>query len=102
MELPRLEPLYRKFRDQGFTVVAIDGMADTERARTFIAEHGLSYPMLENGEDDADVVQGIFGVTSYPTSYLVDGEGRVLFVHVGFREGDEAGLEQEIRRVLSY
>jgi peroxiredoxin len=101
VELPRLEPLYQKYRDQGLSIIAIDGMADTERAQTFIAEKNLTYNLLENGEGDADVVGGIFGVRSYPTSYLIDGEGRVLFMHVGFEEGDEAHLEQEIQKVLA-
>lgn len=100
MELPRLEPLYQKYRDQGFSVVAIDGMADTDRARKFIDDHGLSYPMLENGEGDADIVRNVFGVRTFPTSYLVDADDRVLFVHVGFEEGDEQKIEQEIRKVL--
>ncbi len=101
MELPRLEPLYQKYRDQGFAVIAIDGMADTDRATKFIAEKGLTYPCLENGEGEGDVVGGTFGVGSYPTSYLVDGQGRVLFVHVGFSEGDEKHLEEEIQKVLA-
>ena len=101
MELPRLEPLYQKYRDQGFGIIAIDGMSDTERATKFIAEKGLSYPCLENGEGDEDIVGGTFGVHSYPTSFLVDGEGRVLFIHVGFSEGDEEHLEEEIQKVLA-
>jgi len=101
VELPRLEPLYQKYRDQGFSIIAIDGRADTDRAQKFITENGLSYPMLENGQDDADVVGGTFGVYSYPTSFLIDGDGRVLFVHVGFDEGDEKKLEAEIQKVLA-
>lgn len=101
MELPRLEPLYQKYVDQGFSVIAIDGMADTERATRFITEKGLTFPMLENGEGDAEVVRRKFGVQSYPTSFLIDAEGKVLFVHVGFSEGDEVHLEQEIQKVLA-
>jgi peroxiredoxin len=98
VELPRLEPLYQEYRDQGLQIVAIDGASDTERAQAFIAEHGLSYPTLENGEDD--IAGGLFGIRAYPTSYLIDGEGRILAMHVGFDEGDEDMLEEEIRRVL--
>jgi peroxiredoxin len=101
VELPRLEPLYQQYREQGFAVVAIDAMADTERATRFIDEKGLTYPMTENGEGEADVVAGLFGVRSFPTSFLIDGDGRVLAVHEGFAPGDEKHLEEEIRRVLA-
>ena len=58
MELPRLEPLHQQYRDQGLRIVAIDGMADTDRSRKFIDDHGLSYTFLENGEGEDDVAGG--------------------------------------------
>ncbi len=100
MELPRLQPLYEKYRDHGLEIVAVDGKRDTERATRFIADKGLSYVLLENGEDDAEVVRTVFGVRLYPTSFLVDREGRVLFHHLGFEDGDEVRFEEEIRKVL--
>ena len=100
MELPRLEPLHQQYHDQGLRIVAIDGMADTDRSREFIDDHDLTYTFLENGEGEDDIPGGLFGIRGYPTSFLIDGEGRILAVHVGFSEGDEKKLEEEIRRVL--
>ncbi len=95
MELPRLEPLWIKYKERGFSVVAIEAARDTDRARTFIEENKLTYHMLENGEDN-DVVDSMFNVHVFPTSYVVDKEGRVMYCHIGFEEGDEAVLEKEI------
>ena len=100
MELPRLQPLYEKYQARGLNVVAIDGMRDTEGAKKFIAEHGLSYTMLETGEGDADVVRETFGIGGFPTSYLIDADGRIVQYHLGFEEGDEVALEQEIVKLL--
>jgi peroxiredoxin len=94
-------PLYEKYRDRGFQVIAVDSYRDTDRATKFIAEKGLAYPCLENGEGDAEFVYGTYNVTSYPTSFLIDGDGKVLFIHVGFDEGDEEKLAVEIERLLS-
>lgn len=99
--MPRLQPLYESYRDAGFTVVAIDYRRDTERATAFAEEHGLTYPMLENGEEENEVVRSVFEVSSFPTSYLVDGEGRILYYHLGFEIGDEKKLEKEIQKLLS-
>ena len=101
MELPRLEPLYQKYRSQGFEVVAIESQRDRERATKFISENKLSYSCLENGDAEAEFVYDTFKVSSHPTSFLVDGEGNILFVHVGFSEGDEEKLALEIERILS-
>ena len=100
MELPRLQPLFEKYRDRGLSVIAIDTMRDTERATKFIAENGLTYPMLENGEGDAEVVRATYQVYGHPTSFLIDREGRILYYHLGFREGDEEKLEKEILSLL--
>jgi peroxiredoxin len=100
VELPRLQPLYETYRDQGLEIVAVEARRDTERATTFIAEKGLTYSFLENGEGDDDVVGPVFGVYGFPTSFVVDRNGRVMFSHLGFELGDERTLEEEIRSLL--
>jgi hypothetical protein len=100
VELPRLEPLYQKYKDQGLAVVAVEAQRDTEGATTFINENNLTYAFLENGEGEGEVVRNVFGVRSFPTSYLVDRQGRVMFYHLGFEEGDEEKLEKEILSLL--
>jgi peroxiredoxin len=100
VELPRLEPLYRSYNDKGLAIVAVERSRDTERAKKFIADNNLTYSLLENGEGDAEVVRRVFGVTMFPTSFLIDREGRVIRVHVGFEAGDEKELESQIRGLL--
>jgi cytochrome c biogenesis protein CcmG/thiol:disulfide interchange protein DsbE len=101
VELPRLEPLYNQYKDKGFSIVAVEGNRDAERAQKFIEEKDLTYTFLETGEDDADVVRDLFKVHAFPTSFMVDGSGRIVFVHVGFSRGDEDNLEKEINRLLA-
>ncbi len=100
MELPRLQALYEQYKDQGFEIIAVDGKSDTERAMKFIEEKGLTYTMLENAEGDADVVGNIFKVRAYPSSFLIGRDGKVMFFHLGFEEGDEVHLEEEIQSLL--
>jgi len=100
VELPRLEPLFQNYREAGLSIVALESQRDRDRAVKFVAEKKLTYPCLETGEGEADVVREVFGINGFPTSYLIDGEGRILFVHMGFEEGDEKKLEAEIQKVL--
>ena len=100
MELPRLQPLYETYKDQGFNVVVIDGKRQTDLAMKFIEKYGLTYIALENGEDEAEVVENLFKVNSFPTSFLIDREGRVMYSHLGFEAGDEEHLAEEIESLL--
>jgi peroxiredoxin len=101
VELPRLEPLYEKYSDKGFTIVAVERSRDTARARKLIADDKLTFHFLENGENDAEVVRKIFHVNLFPSSFLIDRQGRVLYAHVGFKEGDEKELEERIVKLLA-
>jgi peroxiredoxin len=99
VELPRLEPLWKKYGDKGLSIVAIEATRDRERAVKFIEKYGLTYHLLEAEEDKA-VVKKKFGVKWFPTSYLIDKAGRILICHVGFKAGDEVALEKEIIEML--
>jgi peroxiredoxin len=100
VELPRLQPLYDEYNDRGFRVIAVEANGDTERATKFIEEHGLTYTLLENGEDDNDVVSRVFKVRSLPTSFVIGRDGKLMYYHLGFEAGDEDSIEEEILTLL--
>ncbi len=39
-------------------------------------------------------------VQSFPTSFLIDRQGRVMYSHLGFEAGDEDNLAKEIESLL--
>jgi peroxiredoxin len=90
--------LYNKFKNRGLSIVAIDNFGDTEGAQRFFKENTLTFTLLEDG--DEDVVYNTFGIVMHPTSLLVDERGRIMYHHLGFREGDEKKYEEEILSLL--
>ena len=100
MELPRLQALYEQYSDQGFEVVAVDTNRETELAIKFIETKGLTFTLLEDAEGDRAVGTKVFGVSEYPSSLLIDRDGRVMYFHVGFDPGDEEKFEREIKTLL--
>jgi len=101
VELPRLKSMYEKHRTQGFRLIAIDQARDTENAQKFINDNELPYAFVENGEGKEEVVRALFGINSFPTSYLIDRSGKVVTVHVGFEEGDETRYEKQVLALLT-
>ena len=80
--------------------MAIESTRDTENAVEFITANELTYHLVEDVEEGARVVGDTLQIFGFPTSYLVDRQGRIIFYHLGFNEGDEARLEEEIRKLL--
>jgi peroxiredoxin len=95
VELPRLEPLWQKYRDKGFSVIAIEATRSREGAEKFFKDNKLTYHLLEADKDKLAMKEQ-FGIKWFPTSYLIDKKGRIMMCHVGFEAGDEAKLEKEV------
>ena len=97
--MPRLQDLYEKLNSEGLEIVALEATHDTDRATSFIEKKGLTFTLLEDHEEDG-VVFNLFEVHSFPTSYVIDREGRVMYYNLGFEDGDETELERQIRTLL--
>ncbi|MDE3170442.1 MAG: TlpA family protein disulfide reductase, partial [Acidobacteriota bacterium] len=99
-EMPDLDALYKKFRNQGFVVLAIsDEQPDT--VRSFLAKHKVSYPVLL---DPGEVVHKRFNVDGIPKSYLYDRDGRLVDEAMDMRTRQQfstmlakAGLDSKAR-----
>ena len=98
--LPQINELYNKYRDQGFSVVAITIDSPIEDALDFLDD--LAEPLAYHVVSDitADIMDE-YGVIGMPTSFLIDRQGIVRKVHAGFREGDTALLEQTLIALLA-
>ncbi|MGP8095235.1 MAG: TlpA disulfide reductase family protein [Candidatus Sulfotelmatobacter sp.] len=80
-EMPDLQALYEKYKEQGLIVLAI---SDEEAAKVtpFIAERKISYPvLLDPGRkvNDAFIVEGI------PKSFVYDREGKLVAQSIDMR-----------------
>ena len=95
--MPLINELYAKYRERGFEVVAINVDDPVEDGREFLLDTPLDY--LIAADTDNKVLEA-FGVTGMPTSFLVDRDGVVRMVHMGFRDGDIAGIEAAIGALL--
>ncbi len=88
-EFPDMEKVYRANRDR-MEIVSVSGDPDEtmEMIADYKAGHGLSFPMGQAGD-----ALGFLNIYGYPTSILVDRNGRVGMVKVGafVEEGEFEG-----------
>ena len=76
-------------------MVAVNNGDKAEAINKYVAEGGFTFPIVQ-GERGENGVFSRYGVQAYPTNYLLDGEGNVVFRSVGF---DEAGLRKALERL---
>ncbi len=86
-EMPALQSAYTQLRDQGFTVIGVNLTNDemtngtpTETIRAFIEQYGVTYPTALDIEGK---VSNDYRVFPLPTSFFIDAQGRIRYVHVG-------------------
>jgi peroxiredoxin len=80
-EMPDLNTLYQRFRDQGFVILAISD-EDADKVKPFIAERNISYPvMLDPGRK----VNELFQVEGIPKSFVYDREGKLVAQSIDMR-----------------
>ena len=80
-EMPDLQALYDRYKDQGFVVVSI---SDEEAAKVqpFIAEQKITYPVLL---DPGRKVNDLFQVEGIPKSFVYDREGKLVAQSIDMR-----------------
>ena len=80
-EMPDLETLYRRFKDQGLVVLAISD-EDAGKVRPFVAQQKVSYPILL---DPGRKVNQLFEVEGIPKSFVYDRSGKLVAQSIDMR-----------------
>ena len=94
-EIPSLEALYTKYKDQGLAVIGVNSETDYMKVKHF-AEPRISYTVLLDGTTQS---QG-YDISGIPCTYYIDRKGIVRHRSVGFAPGDEVLIEKKIQELL--
>jgi peroxiredoxin len=73
-EMPAMQTSYDKLRDQGFVVLAINELEDTERVAEHVRTHNHTFLVVMDHDNH---VANRYGVVGLPASFLVDRQGIV-------------------------
>jgi peroxiredoxin len=73
-EMPDMDALYRRFRDQGLVVLAISD-EEAPVVRKFLDEHPYTFPILL---DPGGTVKNAYLVQGIPNSFVYNREGRIV------------------------
>jgi len=74
----------KEYGAQGLKVYALNVDEDSRTIPPFLAETKVNLPILMDA--NAQVAEKTLGVKMMPTTFIVDRQGMVRFVHEGFAE----------------
>lgn len=95
---PAMEELHKRYSDRGLVIVAINVDENRSDMEAFLKKNATSFTVLRDGGQK--LVERA-GIATMPSSFLIDREGKVRFVHTGFRGAEtKKSYEEEIESLL--
>jgi thiol-disulfide isomerase/thioredoxin len=79
-EMPTIQAAYKTYRDQGFTVLAVNASETPNTIQPFVQQMGLTFPIVL---DQNEAIQRQFGIDGFPTSLFIDPNGVLYATHNG-------------------
>lgn len=89
-EMPALHDFYLSYRNQGFALLAINAGEDAATAQGFIEQMGFTFPVLL--DPGTNVLVGL-GIDAFPTSILIDRDGTVAKIHIGYYAPEDVAAD---------
>jgi len=79
-EMPSMETLYKRYKDQGLEMLAVNLREDIIQVRRFIQSGGYTFPIPM---DNDGRISNIYGIRAIPTTYIINREGLIIGQVVG-------------------
>lgn len=99
-EMPELEKLHQKYKDQGLVILGIsmDGPESIANVEPTVRRYGVTYPILL--DEDTRVASVYDPTKDAPYAVLIDRSGRIVDTRLGYSPGDEVKLEEKLVSLL--
>lgn len=94
-EFEFFQKLYTDLKDQGFSIIAINTVDQGEDIKSYLRENRFTFPVAMS-ERDGPGVKGAYRIETFPSSYLLNSEGKIIYRAVGV---DEAGLLRSLKEL---
>jgi len=97
-EMPSMARLKTHFKNRKFEILAVNLGEDSKTIQTFLREHPVNFPVLL--DSDAKAVKD-WKVFAYPSSYLIDKNGKIRLALFGATQWDDLQHLTKIEALLA-
>ena len=96
VEMPVMQEIHEEMGDDDFVILAVNVRETDTQAKEFMKEGGYTFPVLM---DYDGAITSSYGVTGFPTTYIIDPEGNLIARKVGPIPEDSAELIRLFRQI---
>ena len=96
-EMPIMDEIHAKYKDLGFTVLAVNVDEQSAEADRFLQTVPVNFPVLY---DSQSKVSELYGVDSMPYTVMIDRDGTRRFMHRGYQPGFEESYVQQVKQLV--
>lgn len=96
-EMPAMERLYQRYKNQGFVILGVNIKDEKESALSFVEELKITFPIAFDPKGKVGLVYGAWGI---PTTYLIDAKGMALARVVGSADWYSPGARELVEKLL--
>ncbi len=96
-EMPLLDQLYARYSPMGFTILGVNVEEDSAQAEKLLEEIPVSFPILF---DSQNRVTEQYDVVAMPSTVMVDRDGNMRYLHLGYMPGYEVDYEAQIKELI--
>ncbi len=93
-EMPSMQRAREQLAPDGIELLAINVGEDLDRVFLFLADYPVEFPILF--DQDSAVLEH-WPVKGLPTTFVLDGQGRIVYRAIGGREWDDPELLRQVR-----
>lgn len=96
-EMPLLDELYTQYKPLGFTILGVNVEEDSSQARDMLKKIPVTFPVLFDNENK---VSKLYNVVAMPSTVIVDRDGNMRYVHLGYQPGYEQSYQDQVRELV--
>jgi peroxiredoxin len=95
---PYLNSLNETFKDKGLQIIGISVDENIDEAKAFIVNHPAQFTVAADASKQCATN---FTVEAMPSTFIIDKKGVIRYMHLGFRPGETADLQQKVEQLLA-
>ena len=96
-EMPLLDRLHHRYEDTGFAVLGVNVEGKAGPAQEIVDKTNVTFPILI---DDGQKVSEMYNLQAMPSTVVVDRDGVVRYIHLGYKPGDEAKYVEVVKQLI--